>query len=54
MVCNSCFMSESKQDYDFRKLYKRLTCKGKRKVKMYDPCPCGSGKKVKFCCMKDL
>ena len=20
----------------------------------YQPCPCGSGKKVKFCCVKDL
>lgn len=27
--------------------------KGKMKEKLYNPCPCGKGRKFKFCCYKD-
>lgn len=27
--------------------------KAKMRERIYDPCPCGSGKKFKFCCYQD-
>ncbi|MCM3089956.1 MULTISPECIES: DNA-binding protein [unclassified Cytobacillus] len=36
---------------DISQLKKAL--KTKMKDKLYDPCPCGKGKKFKFCCYKD-
>lgn len=33
---------------DIRQLKKVI--KAKMKERLYDPCPCGTGKKFKFCC----
>jgi uncharacterized protein YecA (UPF0149 family) len=36
---------------DINQLKKAL--KAKMKERLYDPCPCGKGKKFKFCCYQN-
>ncbi|MBB6445221.1 hypothetical protein [Bacillus benzoevorans] len=52
------------QDYGIQSIIKlkpyadiselKKTLKAKLKNRLYEPCPCGKGKKFKFCCYDDI
>lgn len=51
------------QDYGIQSIIKmkpfvdisqlKKVVKSKMKARLYDPCPCGKGRKYKFCCYKN-
>lgn len=44
------------QQKDYVEIKRDLTLleENTRQIKMYSPCGCGSGKKFKFCCYKNI